>query len=126
MMLDTIDIDRSGFAPQRPACAQVRRTAAIFQVIISLALVLSTVVAMTVVSIGIARADALAAAAEDPTAHIAAAIPFALVLVGIDGLTSLLSHGRSEVKRSGRLARSRGRPVNRAGSRRDQYGRYEK
>lgn len=106
MTLATIDIDRAGFAPQRRTRVQVRRTAAIFQVITSLTLVLSTVVAMTAVSIGIARADALVAAAKDPTARIAAAILFALVLLGIGGLTAVLSQAEA---RSGASAADSGR-----------------
>ena len=96
MRLETIDIDHTGFAPERNTHAQVRRTAAIAQVITSLALALSIAVAMTAVSIGIARADVLAAAADDATARVAAATLLALVLVGIGGLTALLS--RAEAK----------------------------
>ncbi len=86
-------IDSTGFAPRRGARAHGRRCAIIAQAITSLALVLSLAVALTAVTIGIARADGLAAAAEDPHARIAAAVLFALVLVGMGGLTALLCGG---------------------------------
>ena len=84
-------IDHTGFAPRRHACAQGRRSAVIVEAMTSLALVLSLFVAVTAVTIGIARADGLAATAKEPHARIAAAILFAVVLVGMSGLTALLS-----------------------------------
>jgi|SRR5215472_1952551 len=95
MTLDSM-IDHTGFAPQRRVRVRGRRATMVAEAIASFALVLSIAVAMTAVSIGIARADVLAAAVEEPTARVAAAILLALVLVAIGGLTALLS--RSEAK----------------------------
>jgi hypothetical protein len=89
-------IDHTGFAAQRRVRLSSRRAAMVAEAIASFALVLSITVAMTAVSIGIARADVLAAAAEDPTARVAAAILLALVLVGIGGLTALLSGSQAK------------------------------
>ncbi len=76
-------------------------SAVLAQAIASLALVLSLAVAVTAVTIGIARADGLAAAAAIPQARFAAALLFALVLVGMGGLTALVSRG---APRAGRKA----------------------
>ena len=94
MTLDTTD--RTGFAPRREMQAQGRRATMIAQFITSLALVLSIAVAVTAVSIGIARADTLSGAAEDLHSRLAAATLFAIVLVGIGGLTALLAHSGSK------------------------------
>lgn len=98
MTLDSM-IDHTGFAPQRRVRVRGRRAAMVAEAIASFALMLSIAVAVTAVSIGIARADVLAAATGEPAARVAAAILLAVVLVGIGGLSALLS--RSEAK-SGR------------------------
>jgi hypothetical protein len=93
----TLDrIDRTGFAPRRHECVHGRRSTVVAQLITTVSLVLSIAVAATAVSIGIARADGLAAVAEDPNAHIA--ILLSLVLVGMGGLTAFMSRGRTRVK----------------------------
>lgn len=95
----TLDrIDRTGFTPRRWERAHGQRSTAVAQLITSAALVLSIAVAATAVSIGIARADGLAAVANDPSAHIAAAIVIAVVLVGTVGLTAFISRGRARAK----------------------------
>lgn len=82
-------IDGTGFAARPHARGEGCGSAVIAQAIASLALVLSLAVAVTAVTIGIARADGFPLVAEDPPARIAAAILFGLVLVGMGGLTAL-------------------------------------
>jgi hypothetical protein len=86
--------DRTGFAPHRCERANGHRSTAVAQLITSAALALSIAIAATVVSIGIARADGLAAVADDPNAHIAAAI--VLALVGMGGLIALIGRTRAK------------------------------
>jgi hypothetical protein len=89
-------IDRTGFTSPRSVRARGHRCTAVAQLIASAALVLSIAVAATAVSIGIARADGLAAVAEDSGAHVA--VLLALVLVGMGGLTAWMTRGRARVK----------------------------
>ena len=78
--------DRTGFAPHRAAHRHGRRSTAVAQLITSAALALSISVAVTAVTIGIARADGLFAVAHDTTAHMASVSVLALILVAA-GLT---------------------------------------
>jgi hypothetical protein len=89
----TLDrIDRMGFAPHRCERVHGHRSTAVAQLITSAALVLSIAIAATAVSIGIARADGLAAVADDPNAHIATAC--VLALVAMAGVTALIVRAR--------------------------------
>ncbi|HEY4919459.1 MAG TPA: hypothetical protein VII40_05085 [Xanthobacteraceae bacterium] len=91
----TLDrIDRTGFTP--PACARAHdhRSTAVAQLITSAALVLSIAVAVTAMSVGIARADGLKAIAEDSSAYVA--VLLSLLLVGMGGLTAWMSRARVE------------------------------
>ena len=87
--------DRTGFAPHRCERANGHRSTAVAQLITSAALALSIAIAATVVSIGIARADGLAAVADDPNAHISAMI--VLALVGMGGLIALIGRMRAKL-----------------------------
>ena len=87
-------IDRTGFAPHADERVRGRHSNILAQLIATVALVMSIAVTATVVTIGIARADALGAAADDPTAHLAVAILFGFVLVGMGGLTAIISRNR--------------------------------
>jgi hypothetical protein len=89
-------IDRTGFAPPPSVRTRSHRSTAVAQLITSVALVLSIAVAATAVSVGIARADGYPAVAEDPTTHVA--VLFALVLVGMGGLTAWMIGGRTRMK----------------------------
>jgi hypothetical protein len=87
-------IDRTGFAPHCDERVHGRHCNILAQLIATVALVMSIAVAATAVTIGIARAETLSPAAADPNAHLAVAILFGFVLVGMGGLTALLSRGR--------------------------------
>ncbi len=88
-------IDRTGFASPRSVRTRGHRCTAVAQLITSAALVLSIAIAATAVSIGIARADGLAAVAEDSGTPVA--VLLALVLVGMGGLTAWMIRGRAHV-----------------------------
>jgi hypothetical protein len=89
-------IDRAGFAPRPLESVHGRRSTMLAQLITTVALVLSIAVAATAVSIGIARADGLAPAAEGQNAHVA--VVLALAFVGIGGLTAFVTRGRTRLK----------------------------
>jgi LDH2 family malate/lactate/ureidoglycolate dehydrogenase len=72
--------DRTGFAPHRRERRRGRSTA-FAQLITSVALVLSIAVAATAVSMGIARADGVAAVAQDSSTHVAIASVLAMVVI---------------------------------------------
>lgn len=92
-------IDLIGFAPRPQVRARSHHAATIAQVITLLALVLSIAVAATAVTIGIARADALAAIPDDPLNRLAAPALLALAVVGIGGLAVLRSAARANRER---------------------------
>ncbi len=89
---------RTALGSWAQVCADARGSAVLAQAIASLALVLSLAVALTAVTIGIARADGLAAAAQDPHARFAAAILLALALAGMGGLTARMSRGSARIQ----------------------------
>jgi len=70
-----------------------RRYAASLEVVAGMALVVSTVVAATVVSIGIARADTLGAATPSESSF-AIAVLLALIFAGWGGLTAVAVRSR--------------------------------
>jgi hypothetical protein len=93
----TLDhIDRTGFAPRHLVRSQDHRSDAIAQLVTSAALVFSIGVAVTAVSIGIARADGLAATAADPGTHVA--IASIIALAGLGGMTGV-SLARARARR---------------------------
>jgi len=79
----------AGRARRRRAAAP-RRYLASLELLAGMALVLSTVVAATVVSIGIARADA-SAAVSMADHSVAVAVMLGLILAGWAGLTALMT-----------------------------------
>ena len=82
----TTSIDRVGF--QTPGSrAQKKRRLAFAELIMSAALVLCIAVAATAVSIGIARAGALGAAASDDN-PIARAALIGIIIAGMGGFTA--------------------------------------
>jgi hypothetical protein len=94
----TLDqIDHTGFSPRRHARTQGHRSAAVAQLVTSAALVFSIAIAATAVSIGIARADGLAATASDPGTHVA--IATFIALTGMAGLTAGVSFARVRARR---------------------------
>lgn len=64
------------------------------ELIATVALALCTLVAVTAVSIGMARADSLAGIAESDGATLAIGIVIALLLSGMGGLTAMMAKGR--------------------------------
>ncbi len=71
-----------------------RRSAGI-ELIATVALAISLVIAATAVSIGMARAQALGAVGNDNSAPLAIALFLGLVMAGMGGLTALAARGRS-------------------------------
>jgi hypothetical protein len=65
------------------------------ELIATAALALSTVIALTAVSIGIARADALGGAADAVTAPLAFALFAGLLLSAMGGLAAIMADGRN-------------------------------
>jgi hypothetical protein len=91
--------DRVGFAHPDRRNRTPRRHAASLELMASIALVASTVVAAAVVSIGIARAEALGVsyAADD---SLALAVVFGLVLAVWGGLTMLVARNAARRDRA--------------------------
>jgi hypothetical protein len=71
------------------------RSLAVVELIATVGLALSTLVAVTAVSIGIARADSLATA-DHPSAPLALALFIGLLLSGMGGLTALMAKGSEQ------------------------------
>ena len=63
------------------------------ELIATVALALSTVVAVTAVSIGIARAEAFGVRADGDTAPLAIALLIGLLLSAMGGLTAIMAEG---------------------------------
>ena len=95
----TLDhIDRTGFSTRPYVRTQGHRSAAVAQLVASAALVFSIGIAVTAVSIGIARADGIAATAYDPGTHLA--IASIIALVGLGGVTGMsLARARARRRR---------------------------
>ena len=89
--------DRTGFAPHRGERRHGRRSTAVAQLITSAALALSIAVAATAVTLGIARADGLAAVAEGSSSHMAVGIVLAMVAIAA-GLTVAVKRNSARVK----------------------------
>jgi hypothetical protein len=71
------------------------RPAVTIELIATIALALSTLVAATAVSIGIARASVPSPAADSDTATIAIAVLIGLLLTGMGGVTAVMTRGGS-------------------------------
>ena len=86
----------AGFDDQADrAMAFRRRPVAMIELITTAALALSTVVAVTAVSIGIARADAASTAANGDGSAFAIALFIGLLLSGMGGLTAIMAADRT-------------------------------
>ena len=75
----------------RHACALGQRSVAFVELITTAALALSTAVAATAVSIGIARADVVDAAAKGQGTSFAMALVMGLLLCGLVALRSVMA-----------------------------------
>ena len=81
----------------RQASAPKHRSIAFVELILTAALALSTAVAVTAVSIGIARADVLSAVTHGDATPLAVALSFGLLLAAMGALTAIMAGGpRSE------------------------------
>jgi hypothetical protein len=76
---------------ESPETAGRGRPVAVVQLIATAALALSTLVAVTAVSIGMARADVLGSTAEPGSAPLVIGLFSALLLIGMGGLTAAFS-----------------------------------
>jgi hypothetical protein len=77
----------------RAASARKRRSIVCVELITTAALALSTAVAVTAVSIGIARADVVGAVAKGDGAPFAVALLIGLLLAAMGGLTAVVAGG---------------------------------
>jgi glycerol uptake facilitator-like aquaporin len=88
-MLEQFSASHAAATPQAPA--PNHRPVVGIELIATIALALSTLVAVTVVSIGIARADVFGARADADTAPFAIALFIGLLLSAMGGLTALMA-----------------------------------
>ena len=80
----------------RAASARKRRSIVCVELVTTAALALSTAIAATAVSIGIARADVIGAVAKGDGAPFAVAVLIGLLLAAMGGLTGAVAGPRSE------------------------------
>ena len=83
---------RFGFQASRRECARKRRRIAFTQLLLTLALALSTVIALTAVSIGMARAATLGTIMANDNGSIGVALLLAAVLGAMGAFTALATH----------------------------------
>ena len=85
------DIDSPGFtAPNGRALGNERRTVVLAELLTIVGLALSTIVAATVVSVGIARADVVGNVIDNEGSLFAVALVLGLIFIAIGGLTLTL------------------------------------
>jgi hypothetical protein len=77
----------------RQGCVPRHRPIALVELIITAALALSTAVAVTAVSIGIARADVVGAVTKGDATPFAIALCIGLLLAAMGGLTAIVAAG---------------------------------
>ena len=89
-------IQPAGFTPPSDhALGREHRTVAVAELVASTALALSTAVAATVVSIGIARADVASNVIDNESGLFAIALLLGVLFIGLGGVTILsLPHNR--------------------------------
>jgi hypothetical protein len=88
---------RAGTPDSRQVSAPKHRSIACVDLILTAALALSTAVAVTAVSIGIARADVIGAVTNGDATPLAIALSFGLLLAAMSALTAIMAGGpRSE------------------------------
>ena len=84
------------YRPVRPPLGNERRTVALAELIATVALAFSTIVAATVVSVGIARADVAGNVIDNEGSLFAVALLLGLLFIGMGGLTILTLPHRSK------------------------------
>jgi hypothetical protein len=88
-------VEQTGFsAPDNRALGQERRSVALAALIASAALAIGTVVAATVVSVGIARANVADGVIDNEGGLFAVALLLGLIFIGIGGFAILPPRGR--------------------------------
>jgi len=95
-----MELTGARFRHERPAAPKHRSTAYV-ELITTAALALSTAVAVTAVSIGIARADAAGSVAHSDGAPLAIAVFIGLLLSGMGGLTAYMASDEQGRNQSG-------------------------
>jgi hypothetical protein len=89
-------IEGSGFiAPTDRALGNERRTVVLAQLVAITALVFSTIVAATVVSVGLARANVVGNVIDNEGGLFAGALVLGLLFIGMGGLTILTLPGHN-------------------------------
>jgi hypothetical protein len=79
-----------------PTRGPKQRSVARVELITTAALAVSTAVAVTAVSIGIARADAIGATAHGAGTRVAVALFLGVLLSGMGGLTAIMANGHRQ------------------------------
>jgi glycerol uptake facilitator-like aquaporin len=85
------NLERAAFSRSTLNATAPRRPVALVELIATAALALSTVVAATAVSIGIARADVFGTRADGDTAPLAIALLIGLLLSVMGGFTAIMA-----------------------------------
>jgi hypothetical protein len=78
--------------------ANPAKAGSVVELVATVALALSTIIALTAVSIGIARADAFGGNADPATAPLAIALFIGLLLSAMGGLTAIMADGRNPTR----------------------------
>ena len=93
------DIDSPGFtAPNGRALGNERRTVALAELVTILGLALSTIVAATVVSVGIARANVVGNVIDNEGSLFTVALLLGLIFITMGGLTAFTLPGHKPKK----------------------------
>ena len=92
-------IDRPGFtAPNGRTLGNERRTVALAELVTIIGLALSTIVAATVVSVGIARANVVGNVIDNEGSLFMVALLLGLIFIGMGGLTAFTLPGHKPKK----------------------------
>ena len=91
--------DGVGFVSPDVRTGAAKRRFARAELIATIALAVCLVVALTAVSIGMARADTLGIIAETESGRLALAIMLGLIMVGMGGVTALISASSGKDRR---------------------------
>ena len=93
------DIDSPGFtAPNGGALGNERRTVALAELVAIVGLALSTIVAATVVSVGIARANVVGNVIDNEGSLFTVALLLGLIFIAMGGLTAFTLPGHKPKK----------------------------
>ena len=93
------DIDSPGFtAPNGRALGNERRTVALAELVAIVGLALSTIVAATVVSVGIARANVVGNVIDNEGSLFTLALLLGLIFIAMGGLTAFTLPGHKPKK----------------------------